>query len=200
MKIATLGPAGSNHDVNTRRYIEFHGIRNAEIVYLEDFFIGLDLMRQGEADLMVQVCAHHHVAEVIERHYKEIFLVDCFIGRTRPMGVISRIDVDVARTVGYIPPTAGYFNPSDWPEQVHTLSNSDTERRLLAGELDAGFTSLEIAQRYPERFRVTQEIGEVDVVWMVYGKTRVNTGAMIAWRDAPARRLIEAIEQEGRAA
>jgi hypothetical protein len=25
------------------------------------------------------------------------------------------------------------------------------------------------------------------VVWLVYGTTRVNTGPMVAWRDAPAR-------------
>lgn len=195
MKIATLGPAGSNHDLNTKRYVDFHEIRNVEIVYLDDFFKGLEMMRAGEVDLMIQVCAHHHVAEVIEQHYKEIFLVDCFIGRTRAMGVVSRTDVEEPRSVGYIPPTAGYFTPSDWPVQIHTLSNSDTARRLLAGELDSGFTALEIVESHPERFKVVKEIGEVDVVWMVYGRTRVNTGPMIAWRDAPARRLIDSLQQ-----
>ncbi|KMM25395.1 hypothetical protein L540_19385, partial [Bordetella pseudohinzii] len=69
MKIATLGPAGSNHDLNTRRYIAFHGLNQTEIIYIEDFFAGLELMRTGDVDFMIQVCAHHHVAEVIEKYY-----------------------------------------------------------------------------------------------------------------------------------
>lgn len=189
MKIATLGPAGSNHDLNTRRYIEFHGLKDTQIIYIEDFLGALDMMRRGEFDLMVQVCAHHHVAETIERHYQEIFLVDSFIGKTKPMGLLTRSDVAEPLSVGYILPTAGYFDPSAWPVQVHTISNSDTAKRLLAGEFDSGFTALEVAEQHPGRFRVDKEIGEVDVVWMVYGKERTNTGKISAWRDAPVRRL-----------
>jgi hypothetical protein len=73
---------------------------------------------------------------------------------------------------------------------VHTLSNSDTARRLLAGEFDSGFTSLDVARDHPGPFRIDKEIGEVDVVWLVYGRIRVNTGPMIAWREAPARAVL----------
>ena len=194
MKIATLGPAGSNHDLNTRRYIEFHELKKAEIIYVEDFFKGLEMMRRDEVDLMIQVCAHHHVADVIERHYKEIFLVDSYIGKTKAMGLLTRAEVSEPRSVGYIPPTAGYFNPSSWESQVHTLSNSDTARRLLAGEFDSGFTALEVAEQNPGRFRIDKEIGEVDVVWLVYGRTRTNTNKITAWRDSPVRALFDAME------
>jgi hypothetical protein len=187
LKIATLGPAGTNHDLNTRRYIEFHGLVGAEVVFIDDFLEGVDMMRRREVDLMIQVCAHHRVADTIEAHHKEVFLIDCFIGRTHPMGLLTRAEVESPVSVGYIPPTAGYFDPSRFPTQVHTLSNTDTARRLLAGEFDSGFTSLDIARDHPGRFRIDKEIGEVDVVWLVYGTTRVNTGPMVAWRDAPAR-------------
>lgn len=190
MKIATLGPAGSNHDLNTRRYIEFHGLDGAEVVYIEDFLLGVEMMRRGEVDLMIQVCAHHHVADTIELHHGEVFLIDSFIGRTHPMGLLTRADVESPVSVGYIPPTAGYFDPSRYRTQVHTLSNSDTARRLLAGEFDSGFTSLDVARDHPGRFRIDKEIGEVDVVWLVYGRIRVNTGPMIAWREAPARAVL----------
>lgn len=194
MKIATLGPAGSNHDLNTRRYIEFHALRDAEVVFIDDFIEGVERMRRGEADLMIQVCAHHHVAQTIEVHHTEVFLVDCFIGRTHAMGLLTRAEVETPRSVGYILPTAGYFEPSRFDTQVHTLSNSDTARRLLAGEFDSGFTSLDVARDHPGRFRVDKEIGEVDVVWLVYATTRVNTGPMIAWRDAPVRRVLERLD------
>ena len=191
MKIATLGPAGSNHDLNTRRYIRFHALDRAQVVFIDDFLAGVEMLRRGEADLMVQVCAHHHVADTIEVHHREVFIIDCFIGRTRPMGLLARADVEHPRSVGYILPTAGYFDPARFATQVHTLSNSDTALRLLSGEFDAGFTSLDLLQEHPGRFRVLKEIGEVDVAWLVYGRTRVNTGDMIAWRDAPARQVLE---------
>ena len=44
---ATLGPAGSNHDLNTARYIRLHGL-DAEIRYIENFFDAVDQMRTGE--------------------------------------------------------------------------------------------------------------------------------------------------------
>ena len=149
MKIATLGPAGTNHDLNTRRYIEFHGLVGAEVVFIDDFLEGVDMMRRREVDLMIQVCAHHRVADTIEAHHKEVFLIDCFIGRTHPMGLLTRAEVESPMSVGYIPPTAGYFDPSRFPTQVHTLSNADTARRLLAGEFDSGFTSLDVARDNP---------------------------------------------------
>jgi hypothetical protein len=133
LKIATLGPAGSNHDLNTRRYIEFHGLDAAKVVFIEDFLEGIDMMRRREVDLMIQVCAHHRVADTIEVHHTEVFLIDCFIGRTHPMGLLTRAEVESPLSVGYILPTAGFFDPSRFQTQVHTLSNSDTARRLLAG-------------------------------------------------------------------
>ncbi len=94
MKFATLGPAGSNHDLNTRRYIRFHRISSAEIVYINDFLDTVDRMRAGEIDFAIQVCAHPDVAETIERHHAEIYLVDCFIGKTKDMGVLTRADIE----------------------------------------------------------------------------------------------------------
>ncbi len=190
MKFATLGPEGTNHDINTRRYIEFHGLENSSIIYLESFFDGLDMMRRGDVDFMVQVAAHHHVADVVEKFYEEIFVVDCFVGRTKRMGLVTRTDVDNPQSVGYVLPTAGYFTPKDWPVQVHTLSNADTRKRLLSGELDSGFTALEIVDEFPGRFKILKEIGEVDNAWLVYGRNRTNTGQIIAWRDAPIRAFL----------
>ena len=194
LKIATLGPSGSNHDLNTRRYVEFHKLAGTEIVFIEDFIEALEMMRRGEVDLMIQVCAHHQVAATIEAYHREIFIVDCFVGRTRPMGLLTRAEVETPKSVGYILPTAGYFEPSSFDVQVHTISNSDTARRLLAGEFDSGFTALEVAYENPGRFRIDKEIGEVDVVWLVYGKTRINTGPLIAWREAPVRSLLASLK------
>lgn len=185
IKFATLGPAGSNHDLNTRRYIAFRKVKDAEIIYIEHFFDAVDMIRSGTADYAVQVCAHPDVAPTIERHYKDVFLADCWIGKTKEMGVLTRADVDKPRSVGYMIATAGYFRPEEWEEQYNTLSNADTARRLLAGEFDSGFTALEIADQFPGRFRIDKIIGRVDVVWLLYGGQQTNVGDILAWPDAP---------------
>jgi hypothetical protein len=182
---ATLGPPGTNHDLNTRRYIDFHGL-DAKVEFFASFFDGLKSMKEGRVDFMIQVCAHPDVALVIEHDYKEIFLVDSFIGATKAMGVLTRSEVKEPKSVGYMAATRGYFDTSAWPIRKEIVSNAAVAQGLLAGEYDSGFTALELAEQHPGKFRIDKVIGEVDVVWLVYGKERVNQ-TMLAWRDSPAR-------------
>jgi hypothetical protein len=188
---ATLGPAGSNHDLNTHRYIGFHAL-DAEVRYVEYFFDALNLMRAGEVDFTIQVCAHPDVAMTIEKFHQDIYLIDSFIGPTRPMGVLTRKEVDKPRSLGYMIATSGYFEPAQWETRTEVISNSRVAQGLLAGEYDSGFTTTDLAQQYPDRFRVDKMIGEVDVVWMVYGKQRVRTGELQAWAQTPALQLLRA--------
>ena len=111
---ATLGPAGSNHDLNTRRYIDFHGL-DAKVEYFASFIEGLKAMKKGRVDFMIQICVHPDVALVIEHDYKEIFLVDSFIGTTKAMGVLARGEIEDPKSLGYMVATRGYFDPSAWP-------------------------------------------------------------------------------------
>ena len=188
---ATLGPAGSNHDLNTARYIRLHGL-DAEIRYIENFFDAVDQMRTGEVDYTIQVCAHPDVALTIERHHREIFLIDSFIGPTKAMGVLTRKEVAHPKTVGYMIATRGYFEPENWETRIQVVSNAKVALGLLAGEYDSGFTSVELAHQYPDRFRIDKEIGEVDVAWLVYGTQRVRTSELLVWKDSPAAALLKA--------
>jgi hypothetical protein len=190
MRIATLGPAGSNHEKATRAYLRFHGLSDAGLSFFETYSEALELLRSGKIDFFTQVCAHPEVAITIEKFHREIFLVDSFIGPTRPMGVLTRSDVETPRSLGYMIATAGYFDQSRWSTIVTEISNSAVAQGLLAGKYDSGFTTTELVDRYPDRFRIDEYIGEVDVCWLVYGRERVRLGEITAWRDAPVRRLL----------
>jgi hypothetical protein len=182
---ATLGPAGTNHDLNTRRYIDFHGLQGAKIVYVNHFFDALEMMRAGTVDFTIQVCAHPDVALTIERHHTEIFLVDSFIGTTKAMGVLTRSEVAEPKSLGYMVATRGYFDTARWETRLEQVSNAAVAQGLLEHRYDSGFTALELAEQHPGKFRIDQVIGEVDVVWLVYGKQRLNLDAILAWKDAP---------------
>lgn len=188
---ATLGPAGTNHDINTQRYMRFHGVEGS-IRFVERFSDALDLMLAGEVDFTIQVCAHPEVAHTIERNHRDIYLIDSFIGPTRAMGVLTRADVARPRSLGYMVATAGYFEPEQWELRVPVVSNARVAQGLLAGEYDSGFTALDLAREHPGRFRIDKEIGEVDVTWLVYGRQRVRTGELLAWKDCPAAAVLRA--------
>jgi hypothetical protein len=190
MRIATLGPAGSNHEKATRAYLRFHGLTDAELSFFETYSQALEMLRSGKIDFFTQVCAHPEVAITIEKFHREIFLVDSFIGPTRPMGVVTRKNVEAPQSLGYMIATAGYFDQSRWSTVVTEISNSAVAQGLLAGKYDSGFTTTELVDRYPDRFRIDEYIGEVDVCWLVYGRERVRLGEITAWRDAPVRRLL----------
>jgi hypothetical protein len=189
LRFATLGPAGTNSDHATRRYLDFHGIV-AEVVLVRSYLDALKALRAGEIDHIVQVCAHPDVAETIERHHAEVFLVDSFIAPTKPMGVLSRAEVAEPRSVGLMVATKGYFDVSRWEVRVEEISNAEVARGLLEGRYDSGFTTLDLMDAHPGRFRLERRIGEVDVVWLVYGRDRVRQGDITAWRDSPLGRAM----------
>jgi len=184
LRFATLGPAGTNSHQATARYIAFHGL-SAEIVLVRHFFDAIDRLLAGEFDHVVQVCAHPDVAATIERHHERIFMVDSFIAPTRPMGVLSRAEVVQPRSVGLMPATRGYFDITRWEVVVHEISNAEVALGLLEGRYDSGFTTLDLMEAHPGRFRLEKRIGEVDVAWLVYGRERVRQGDITAWADSP---------------
>lgn len=66
---------------------------------------------------------------------------------------------------------------------------SEVTTGLIEGRYAVGVGYASTAQDHPELLRVAQFIGTVDDVWIVYGRTRVTEGRLLAWPDSPASRL-----------
>lgn len=183
----TLGPAGTNHDMVTRHYLSFHGLDSAKVILIDDFFQGLDMMANAQADFMVQVAVHPDCASVVARaHFQhDIHIIDTFISPSKALGILTRIDIEKPRTLALQPATKDYADLSRWPELIPVNSIMCVAQGLLAGQYDSGLTTLELADQYPERFRVDVSIGSVDDAWLVYGKKRVSNGGLIAWPSSP---------------
>lgn len=191
LRFATLGPEGTNSEQAVRRYLDAQGLR-AEILLLHDYSEALELLRSGRIDHFVQVCAHPDVAETIEQHHTEVFVVDSFVAPTKPMGVLTRVEVVQPRSVGLMPATKGYFDVARWPVHVPEISTAEVARGLLEGRYDSGFTTLDLLDTHPNHFRLDRHIGEVDVAWLVYGRERVREGAITVWLDSPLARHLRA--------
>jgi hypothetical protein len=178
-RLVTLGPTGTCHERATRAYMDFQGVENYEVEFIEDFFDGLEMVRGDEGAFLVQCSAHPLVHKVTERYWDEVFVVDTFIYPTKALAVLARREVEEPRSLGLVPATAGYVDEGDWGEIIEVVSKPVVGRELLEGKYEAGLTHLEYAERYPEQLRVVEEIGEIDTTWVVYGTRKRFRGEVI---------------------
>jgi hypothetical protein len=185
---ATLGPAGSNHDLVMSRYLAFRGVsEQARVRLVESFADALDLMVSGEVDYILQVAVHQSATETVARAFFRhgIYVVDTFIAPSHPLAVLTRAQVETPRTLALHPSTRDYADLSGWPEHVYEISTASVAQGLLEGRYDSGLARADLAERYPGRFRIDLMVGTVDDPWIVYGRRRTCTGDLLAWPDSP---------------
>ncbi len=185
----TLGPAGSNHDWVAKRYLDFHGLPDAQIELFSDFDDAFDAMFQGRIHHVIQVAVHPSVTSTVARYRGRAHLIDTFISPSQTMAVLTRSEVDTPSNLGLQMATRDYIDASRWPTLVPEVSTVTVAEGLLAGRYDSGLTLLRIAEQYPDRFRVDEVIGTVDDPWLVYGRESTCQGRVQAWPDSPAAAL-----------
>ena len=191
LTFATLGPADSNHDLVTRRYLAFRGLDDARVVLVDDFDEALVAMAAGDIDHILQVAVHPQATSTVAKAFFRhgIYVIDTFIAPSHPLAVLTRADVSQPRTLALQPATRDYADLSAWPEHIEVGSIGTISADLLAGRYDSGLTRRSLAEEHPGRFRVDLEIGTVDDPWLVYGRERVaSDGAILAWPESPAAR------------
>lgn len=191
LTFATLGPAGSNHELVTQAYLHFHGLDDAAIVLVESFADALALMAAGEVAHVIQVAVHPETTGTVARaHFRHgIHVIDTFISSSHPLAILTRQEVASPRTLALQPATKDYADTSRWEALVPETSTATVAAGLLAGRYDSGLTWADLAEQHPGRFRVDEEIGTVDDPWIVYGRERTSGGKLLAWPDSPAARL-----------
>lgn len=182
--MVTLGPTGTCHERATLKYMAFQGVDDFEVELIDDFFDGLERIRARETAFLVQCSAHPKVHEITERHWGEVFVVDTFIYPTKSLAVLSRSEVERPRTLGLVPATSGYIDPSAWDEIIEVQSKPIVAKELLGGRYEAGLTHLEHLAAHPDELRLVEEIGEIDTTWIVYGTQKRFNGDVIGIASA----------------
>lgn len=193
---ATLGPAGSNHDWVTKRYLEFHRLSDAQIELFSDFDDAFEAMFNGRIHHVIQVAVHPSVTTTVAKYRGRAHLIDTFISPSQPMAVLTRTEIDAPTTLGLQMATRDYVDASRWSSLVPEVSTVTVAEGLLAGKYDSGLTLLSIADQYPDRFRVDEVIGTVDDAWLVYGLEATCQGQVQAWPNSPASKLFHRASQK----
>src|SRR3954453_1898237 len=179
LKLVTLGPAGTCHERAVSRYMEFQGIDDFEIEFIADFLDGLERVRGADNAFLIQCSAHPKVHEVTERYWREVFVIDTFIYPTKHLVVLTRREVERARSIGIVPATKGYVDLSRWDEVIDVVSKPVVGEELLAGRYDAGLTHMEHFEEHRDELRLDLDIGEIDTTWLVYGTRKRFDGEVI---------------------
>lgn len=189
--IATLGPAGTNHEFVTREYIRFHDVPHARIVLVPSFAEATDGLLRGEYDFIVQCAVHPDTPATLGGHFDEMFAVDCFISPSRSLAILTRIEVETPRSIGLLrPATENYVDLGAWVEKIPGPSLPIIFENLLRAQYDSALVYHDYAQQFPDRVRVDKVIGSPDDVWIVYANERTSHGRLQAGRDGPIRDLI----------
>lgn len=183
----TLGPAGTNHEMVTRNYLAFRGLKTAAVHLVDDFREGLKMMADGRADFMVQVAVHPDCADIVATaHFEHGFhVIDTFISPSKDLAILTRKEIETSRTLALQPATRNYADLTTWEELIPVSSIMRIAEGLLEGKYDSGLTTLELAEQHPDHLRVDVRIGTVDDPWIVLGKQRVCDGKLLAWPEAP---------------
>ena len=175
----TLGPEGTCHERAVKRYLEFQGVEDYEMVLITDFFDGLEILRETPGGFLVQCSAHPKVHEITEKHWTEIFVVDTFIYPTKHLVLLSRKEVEKPRSLGIVPATKGYVDLSQWEEVIDVPSKPIVAEELLEGRYDSGLTHMEHVEDHADELRLDLDIGEIDTTWVVYGHEKRFKGEVI---------------------
>ena len=185
----TLGPAGTNHEFVTGKYLEDRGLKNAQIKLIDDFLVGLAMINNGTADYMIQVAVHPECANVVATAHFEygIHVIDTFISPSKELGIVTRRDIKTPKTLALQPATIKYINVKKWEKLVYVNSIMHIPEGLLNGKYDSGLTTLEAAEKHKDQLRVDVQVGTVDDPWLVYGKCRVSNGNLVASSSGTVR-------------
>jgi hypothetical protein len=179
MRFVTLGPEGSCHEHAVRNYLSYHSVSDAEVVLIDDLLDGLEMVRNANANYLVQCSAHLNVHLVTERYHNEIVITDTFIFPTKEMALLERSEVSAPVTLGLVRATEGYLEGISYPHVLYEVTKPVVGENLLAGKYDAGITYLTYHTSNPGRFRMRKYIGTVLTTWIVYGRGTAFTGPAV---------------------
>ncbi|CAM4428748.1 hypothetical protein [Bordetella pseudohinzii] len=197
VRIATLGPRGTNHEMVCKRYMEFHDVKSYEINFVVSFREAIAMLRARSIDYILQCAVHPETPQTLGENFRDVFAIDSFISDSQELAILTRLDVTVPKTIGaLLPANEGYCDLTRWETKVSMKSLPLIFESLLAGEIDSGLVYRTYADKHPDKVRVEEVIGSPDDVWIVYGRTRAYNGKILGSRESGFSRDLEILRGE----
>jgi|GEM_PF-4654417 len=178
VKIGTLGPEGTNHELNTKRYIFFHQIKNAKIVYYDELLSAAADLEAGEIDKVIIHPANSQYKQIVADYDNtgRIFLEECFRGPNHRMGLLKRRGCTEKDSIAFYPSTKSGFDSENYTTLMTVRSNTDAGFQLMAGVTNWAYTFTSFAHRYSSQVEIVTEPPPdpepVQPRWQVYSTSQ----------------------------
>ncbi|GAB3483467.1 hypothetical protein [Marinomonas epiphytica] len=190
IRVATLGPGGSNHEMVSQQYLDYIGVEHYCIELVQGFSDAVQKIKSGAVDHIIQCAAHPEVAQTLGLNQGLLYVIDTFIAPGKPLGILTRRDIASPVSIAFHPATRSYADLSAWPEQFEEQSTVAVAQGLLSGQYDSGIAALEVAEQNSDQLKVDAVIETIDDAWLVYGTTRVCTNGVLAWPHSPGAKML----------
>src|SRR5262249_40441580 len=177
-RFVTLGPAGSCHENAACRYLQFHGLKDAELRLCTTSGEGLDEVYADRADYLIQCSAHLDIHLSTEKYFPEIQVTDTFMYPTKNIALLENAAVERPETLGLVKATEGYLGDISYSHIIYETTKPVVGAGLLAAKYDAGLTYYEYYLEHPGRFRLRKYIGPVLTTWLVFGRRTAYEGTL----------------------
>ncbi|WP_163560967.1 hypothetical protein [Halomonas sp. NO4] len=189
MHFATLGPAGSNHELVLHRYLSVRRLTGATVHLVDTFDTAFRALVDGDVDFVLQCTAHPSHGDCVGRFMHRAFPVDTFIAGSKPLAVLARAEVSEPRTIGLQPATRYYSDLSGYAEQIEEPTIVSVAEGLLAGHYEAGLCAREVLDTHPQRLRLVADLGPALDAWVLFGREKLSEDPVI-WPQAPVVRQL----------
>ena len=162
---ATLGPAGSNHDLVLGAYLAREDIAATQLL-CDDFDDALEACKSGHAHRIMICAAHPSCGFVIgTAQYKlNLKIADVFLSESQALAILS--SVETPKTIGLHPSTRSYTDLSAFETVIEVSSTIEAAKGLKAGKWEAALTAARFAD---ETSTLLQNIDPPRDAWLVLG-------------------------------
>ncbi len=167
MKIATLGPAGSNHELIARRYLERRCADEGSVALFAEFEDAFQALMAGQVSHLLQCTAHATHGDCVGRYMHRAYPVDTFIAGSKPLALIAQRAIARPTQVAVQPATRHYTDLTEY-RIIEAPTTVAVAEGLLAGRFEAGICAEEVMAQAPEQLRLIQSLGPALDTWVIF--------------------------------
>ena len=162
---ATLGPAGSNHDLVLQAYLSRSNLA-ARILLCEDFEAVLQACTEARASRILICAAHGSCGHVVgtAQYRLGLKITDVFLAESQPLAILHR--TTAPETIALHPATRNYAALDGYTRVIEVGSTVAAAKGLINGEWDAALTAARFATH---DLKVAQTIDPPRDAWLVLG-------------------------------
>lgn len=176
MRIATLGPSGSNHELIAKRYLKVRYLNEGSVALFTQFEEAFQALITGQVSHVLQCTAHASHSDCVGRYMHRAYPVDTFIAGSKPLALIAQRAIAQPTQVALQPATRYYtdltaYNTLDVPTIVAVAEG------LLAGRFEAGVCAEEVIAQAPEQLRLIQSLGPALDTWVMFARQPLPTSS-----------------------